>query len=152
MWTTEGKVGGTLNPFNAPTHDAYFVNQRSDDLHLTNRQLTHCLFIDIGFKGATIRNVDFSHSTFVRCYFRGARLRDVNFTGCRFVQCDFPSARLVTCDLSYSKWDDTEIDEEEVLSNLPERPNPIITLRWWSSCSRRRLSFDLARRPRTEAH
>jgi Pentapeptide repeats (9 copies) len=123
IWT-DGKTAGTLAPFTAPETDACILNQRIDDLHLTDRRMTHAVFVGVGLKKATLRGIDFSHSTFVRCYFRDAELRGCNFTGCRFDECDFPNSTLINCTLAYSLWKDTAIEPRQILSNLPEQwPN-----------------------------
>jgi hypothetical protein len=122
IWT-EGKVKATLQPYNAPSEDACFINEREDSLKLEKKRINHAVFIALGLKDARFSDVDFSYSTFVRCYFRGAEFRGCNFTGCRFIDCNLRNAMMVNCSLLYTEWQQTHVSPDLILANAPEWPN-----------------------------
>lgn len=123
MLRSDNRIPGRLQPFDAADSDALVENQRADHIRLSGKTLKHALFVDVGFKDATLTNIDFSYSVFVRCYFRNATLSGCKFVGCRFESCDFPGVKLYGSDLSYSQWSQTGVSTAQILANLPERPN-----------------------------
>lgn len=122
-YLSEGKNRGTLSPLEVKNEDNYFVNESIDNFSIAQSSLRRSVFINISLKEAVITDCDFSYSIFINCYFRGAKFRGCNFTGCKFIEVNFRGATLVDCKLIYTKWKETYIKKESVLSNIPSAPN-----------------------------
>lgn len=122
-YLTEGKSKGSLDPYSLQENNAYLANVVHDNYEMGQKKIRRSVFINVSLKEADIQDCDFSYSVFINCYFRGARFRGCDFTGCKFYECNFRSATMVNCTLIYSKWKETFVKKDTILSNLPSFPN-----------------------------
>ncbi|KGD95706.1 pentapeptide repeat-containing protein [Rhizobium sp. YS-1r] len=84
---------------------------------------SHAQLFDVSGKKQVFEQVDFSYSVFTRGYFHQAEFRACDFTGTRFVDCNFRNATFEECNFSYCDFTNCRIETDEVLKNLPDRPN-----------------------------
>lgn len=91
--------------------------------HAKGTAFKHAQLIDVSGKKQAFEQVDFSYSLITRGYFHLASFKQCNFTGTRFVDCNFRNACFEECDFSYSDFSGCRIETDEILKNLPDRPN-----------------------------
>ncbi len=60
------------------------------------------LFVRVGSKADTFKNVDFSHTYFNHCYFRNCVFDSCNFIGCKFMNSNFASSKFLGCKFDYA--------------------------------------------------
>jgi hypothetical protein len=99
------------------------VYQSQKLLDVKSSAFSHAHMIDVSGKKQVFENVDFSYSVFTRGYFHQAEFRACNFTGTRFIDCNFRNAIFEDCRFSYCDFSGCRIETDEVLKNLPDRPN-----------------------------
>lgn len=92
-------------------------------IHVKGSAFSHAQFIDVSGKKQVFEQVDFSYSIFTRGYFHQAEFRSCDFTGTRFVDCNFRNTVFEDCSFSYSDFTGCRIETDEILKNLPDRPN-----------------------------
>ncbi|MCQ2005260.1 pentapeptide repeat-containing protein [Rhizobium sp. NRK18] len=91
--------------------------------HATGTAFKHAQLTDVSGKTQAFDQVDFSYSLITRGYFHQATFKQCNFTGTRFIDCNFRNANFDECNFSYSDFSGCRIETDEILKNLPERPN-----------------------------
>lgn len=92
-------------------------------IHNDGLAFSHAQMIDVSGKRQVYEQVDFSFSVITRGYFHQANFKRCNFTGTRFIDCNFRNANFEDCDFSYCDFIGSRIETDEILRNLPDRPN-----------------------------
>lgn len=80
-------------------------------------------FQDVNALDAKFAHCDFSYSVFYRAYFRNAIFEKCKFVGCIFVDSHLRGIRVYATDLRFSKFQRTQVDVDEIVSNLSSEPN-----------------------------
>lgn len=86
---------------------------------LTEVNYHNKLFIRVGSKADTYKNVDFSHTYFDHCYFRNCVFDGCNFNGCKFMNSNFASSTFIGCKFDYATFQNTIVDEEILQTGFP---------------------------------
>ncbi|WP_433760927.1 pentapeptide repeat-containing protein [Brucella anthropi] len=92
-------------------------------IHAEGANFSHAHMLDVSGKKQLFEKVDFSYSVIIRGYFHQSQFKRCNFTGTRFVDCNFRNANFEDCDFSYCDFTGSRIETDEILRNLPDRPN-----------------------------
>jgi hypothetical protein len=99
------------------------IYQSQKLIHVKGSAFSHAQIIDVSGKKQIFEHVDFSYSIFTRGYFHQAEFKGCNFTGTRFVDCNFRNAVFEDCSFGYCDFSGCRIETDEILKNLPDRPN-----------------------------
>lgn len=81
------------------------------------------LFIRVGSKADTYKNVNFSHTYFDHCYFRNCVFDSCNFNGCKFLNSNFSGSKFIGCKFDYATFQNTFVDEEILDTGFPGYDN-----------------------------
>jgi hypothetical protein len=90
---------------------------------LTEVDYHNKLFIRVGSKADTYKNVNFSHTYFDNCYFRNCVFDSCNFNGCKFINSNFASSKFLGCKFDYATFQNTFVDEEILDTGFPGYDN-----------------------------
>jgi len=90
---------------------------------LKGKKHPYSQFTDVNGKGRVFEGYDFSYCVFVRAYFHNATFSGCKFIGAHFVDCNFRNAQIRGCDFSYATLSGSKIPTNQILNNLPDRPN-----------------------------
>lgn len=90
---------------------------------VTDASFSNCVFVRLVAKQNRFVNVDFRYCTFDACYLRDCSFDSCNFTGCRFVSSNLHGSSFVGCNFEYASFEKTDIDNDVLSINCPERDN-----------------------------
>lgn len=81
------------------------------------------LFIRIGAKGKTFKQVDFSHTYFEHCYFKDCVFDSCDFNGVKFSNCNLTGSSFPGSKFDYVNFEKTYIDNDVLSNNCPSWDN-----------------------------
>lgn len=93
------------------------------DGNINNKDFHNKLFIRVGSKADTYKDVDFSHTYFDHCYFRNCVFDSCNFNGCKFLNSNFAGSKFTGCKFDYATFQNTILDEDILDSGFPGYDN-----------------------------
>jgi len=100
-----------------------FANSEWDKTEVENPALERCVFANVGMRRTRFKAGRIQHSRFERCYLREAGFVGVDLTGTAFVDCNLRHASFERSTLDYVTFQNCELDDLDILDNLPTRPN-----------------------------
>lgn len=92
-------------------------------IHAKGSLFAHSLMTSVSGKKQAFEQVDFSYAVITRGYFHQAQFTRCNFTGTRFIECNFRNATFDDCEFEYADFSGCRVETDEMLRNLPDRPN-----------------------------
>ncbi|MCD9580855.1 pentapeptide repeat-containing protein [Tenacibaculum maritimum] len=98
------------------------ITDKIIDGEIKDTDFRNKLFTRIGAKKDRFINVNFSHTYFDHCYFRGCVFENCNFNGCKFTNSNLSGSTFISCDFTYSSFQNTLVDQE-ILNSCPGYPN-----------------------------
>lgn len=90
---------------------------------VTNADFCHSHFLFAKGNKVRFTNCDFRFCYFSDGYFHEAEFKNCRFVGCKFRDCNLRSAKISGCDFSYATFRNTLVPSDQMMRNLPERPN-----------------------------
>ena len=104
----------------------YISSQLFDDKSIENKKFYHCVFANISFKNAKLKDLSFLNCVFFNCYFKEAEIENCEITGCKFIDCNFRKIKISSKEDStfqYSCFKNCYVPYDVMEKNLPIQPN-----------------------------